>query len=232
MIFRIFVDILENANKWKSFENVILCKLASNLCFYRILLLLHFSLTSARCHIHNMFCEWILKTFINFKLEFFFFCSVTQLCPTLCDPWTAACQASLSFTISWSLFKLMSIESVMPSNYLILCHPLLLPPSIFPSIRIFTKWVSSSHQVAKILELQHQSFQWLSRVDILEDWLVWSACSPTDSQESSPTPQFKRTNSSALSLLYSSTFTCIYGYWKNHSFDYTDLCQQSDVFAF
>ena len=52
-------------------------------------------------------------------------------------PWTAAHQASLSFTISWSLLKLMSIESVMPSNHLILCHPLLLPPSIFPSIRVF-----------------------------------------------------------------------------------------------
>ena len=54
-------------------------------------------------------------------------------------PWTAAHQASLSFTISWSLFKLTSIESVMPSNYLILCYPLLLPPSIFPSNRAFSK---------------------------------------------------------------------------------------------
>ena len=53
-------------------------------------------------------------------------------------PWTVACQASLSITNSWSLLKLMSIESVMPSNHLILCHPLLLPPSIFPSIRVFS----------------------------------------------------------------------------------------------
>ena len=53
-------------------------------------------------------------------------------------PWTAACQASLSFTISWSLLKLMSIELVMPSNYLILCCPLLFLPSIFPSIRVFS----------------------------------------------------------------------------------------------
>ena len=64
--------------------------------------------------------------------------SVTQLCPTLCDPWTAAHQASLSITNSWSLLKLMSIESVMPSNHLILCRPLLLLPSIFPSIRVFS----------------------------------------------------------------------------------------------
>ena len=74
-------------------------------------------------------------------------------------PWTAACQASLSFTISWSLLKLTSFESVMPSNHLILCRPFLLP-SIFPRIRIFSN-VSSLHQVAKVLELQfqHQFFQ-------------------------------------------------------------------------
>ena len=71
-------------------------------------------------------------------------------------PWTAVCQASLSIANSQSLLKLMSIESVMPSNHLILCRSLLLPPSVFPSIR-----VSSSHQVAKVLEfqLQHQSSQ-------------------------------------------------------------------------
>ena len=74
-------------------------------------------------------------------------------------PWTAACPASLSITNSRSLPKLMSIESVMLSNHLILCHPLLLLPSIFPNIRVL--WVSSLHEVAKLLEfqLQHQSFQ-------------------------------------------------------------------------
>ena len=65
------------------------------------------------------------------------FSSVTQSCPTLCDPWTTARQASLSITNSWSPPKPMSIESVMPSHHLILCHPLLLLPSIFPSIRVF-----------------------------------------------------------------------------------------------
>ena len=64
--------------------------------------------------------------------------SVAQSCPTLCDPWTTAHQASLSIANSWRLLKLMSIESVMPSNHLILCHPLLLLPSIFPSIRVFS----------------------------------------------------------------------------------------------
>ena len=83
-------------------------------------------------------------------------------------PWTAAHQASPSFTISQSLLKLMSIELVMPSNHLILCHPLLLPPSIFPSIRVFSS-ESVLHQVAKVLEfqLQHQSFQWTLRTDLL-----------------------------------------------------------------
>ena len=81
-------------------------------------------------------------------------------------PWTAARQAFLSITNSQSLLKLMSIKSVMASNHLILYRPLLLS-SIFPSIRV--KWVSSSHQVAKVLEfqLQHQSFQWIFTTDSL-----------------------------------------------------------------
>ena len=75
-------------------------------------------------------------------------------------PWTAACQDALSITNSWNLLKLMSTELVMPFNHLILCRPLLLSPSILPSIRVFLS-VSSLHQVAKVLEfqLQHHSFQ-------------------------------------------------------------------------
>ena len=79
--------------------------------------------------------------------------------------------------------------------------------------------VSSSHQVTKVSEfqLQHQSFQWMFRIDFLEDWLVWSPCSPRDSQESSPKPQFKSINSLALGFLYSPILTSIHDYWKNHS---------------
>ena len=66
------------------------------------------------------------------------FSSVSQLCPTFETPWMVACQASLSITNSQSLLKLMSIESVMSSNHLILCHPLFLLPSIFPNIRVFS----------------------------------------------------------------------------------------------
>ena len=80
----------------------------------------------------------------------------------------------------------------MPSKHLILCCPLLLLLSIFPSIGVFFQWVSSWHQVVKVLELQlqHQSFQWIFRVDFFQDWLVWSPCNPRDSKESSPAPQF------------------------------------------
>ena len=83
-------------------------------------------------------------------------------------PWTAACQASLSITSSWSSLRLTSIESVMPFNHLILCHPLLFLSSIFPSIRVLSR-VNSSHEVAKVLEfqLQHQSFQWIFRTHFL-----------------------------------------------------------------
>ena len=82
-------------------------------------------------------------------------------------PWIAARQASLSITSSQSLLKLMSIESVMPSSHLILCCPLLLLPPIPPSMRIFSN--KSLHEVAKVLEfqLQHQSFQWTPRTDLL-----------------------------------------------------------------
>ena len=84
------------------------------------------------------------KTYGLFKeklfilMKFNLYSSVQLSCVQLFAPWTAACQASLSNTNSWSLPKLMSIESVMPSNHLILCHPLLLLPSIFPSIRVFS----------------------------------------------------------------------------------------------
>ena len=98
---------------------------------------------------------------------FFQFSSVQSLSRVqlFVTPWTAAHQASLSITNSWSLLKLMSIEL---SNHCNLCWPLLPPPSIFPRIRVF-KWVGSSHQVAKGLEfqLQHQSFQWIFRTDFL-----------------------------------------------------------------
>ena len=167
---------------------------------------------------------------------------VTKLCPTLCNPWTLARQASVCYTISRSLVRFMSIESIMLSNLLILCCPLLLLPSIFPVSGPF-QWVGSYHQVANILELQHQTFQCL--IDqtfqslITQGWfsveltaLVSLHCSLGDSQESFPASQFESINSSALTLLYGPTLTSMPDYWRNHSFDSTYLCQKSDVSAF
>ena len=108
------------------------------------------------------------------------------------------------------------------------CYPTI-PSSYVPSPSAFNlsqhqglfKWVSSSHQVAKLLEfqLQHQSFQWTLRTDLLQNGLVGSPCSSSDSPESSPTPQFKSINSSVLSFLHSPTFTSIHDHKKNHSLD-------------
>ena len=149
-------------------------------------------------------------------------------------PWTEACQPSLSITNSWSFIKLMFIESVMSSNHLILSHPLLLPPSIFPSIRVF-----SNESVLHIRWPKHWSFSF--RISLSKEYsglisfrneLVGSPCSPRDSQESSPTPQFKNFNSSVLRFLYTSTFKFIHDYWKNHSLDEMDFCWQSNISAF
>ena len=118
-------------------------------------------------------------------------------------PWTAAHQASLSITNSRSLLRPMSTESVMPSNHLLLCCPFLLP-SAFPSIRVFST-VSSSHQVAKVLQFQLQSFQWFP----LELTGLISLQSRY-SQESFPIPQFESMNSLALSFLYSPALTSIH----------------------
>ena len=135
-------------------------------------------------------------------------------------PWITARQASLSITNSPSLPRLMPIESVMPSSHLILSSHS--PPAPNPSQHqgLF-QWVNSSHEVAKILEfqLQHQSFQWTPRTDLLQEGLVGSPYSPRDSQESSPTPQFKSINFLAPSFLHSPILTSTHDHWKNHSFD-------------
>ena len=129
-------------------------------------------------------------------------------------PWTAARQASLSITNSPTLLKLMSIKLVMPSNYLVLCCPLLFPPSIFLRISVF-----SNESVLCIRWPKYWSFSFNISPSDEHLGLVGSPCSPRDSQESSPTPQFKSINSSVLSFLYSPTLTSIQDHWKNHSLD-------------
>ena len=108
-------------------------------------------------------------------------------------------------------------------------------PHSFSASGLF-QLVSSSHWVAKVLELQHrhQSFQWIFRVDFwfdFEDWLTWSPCCPRDSQESSLAAQFESISSLLLSLLYGPTLTSVHDCWKNHSLRYMDLCWKSDVSA-
>ena len=147
--------------------------------------------------------------------------SVVQSCLTLCDPMECS-TPGLPVHRQLPEFTQTHVHwvgyAIQPS------HPLSSPSP--PALNLsqhqgLFKWVSSSHQVAKVLEfqLQHQSFLWIFRTDILYDWLVWSLCSPRDSQESSPTPQFKSINSLTLNFLYSSTFTSIHDHWKKHSLD-------------
>ena len=140
-------------------------------------------------------------------------------------PWIAAHQASLSITNSWSLPKLMSIESVMPSSHLILCCPLFLLPSIFPSIRIF-----SNESTLRIRWPKYWSFSFsisLSNehpglISFRMDWLDLLAVQGTLK---------KSINSSVLTFLHSPTLTSIHDHWKNHGLDYMDLWQ-SNVSAF
>ena len=132
--------------------------------------------------------------------------------------------------MSWSSPRFVSFELVMLSNYLILCCPTLLLPSIFPSIRIFSNELAFCIRWPKywrfsiILSMNIQG-----RFPLVLYGRI--ACYPRDSQEYSPAP-FKSISSSILSFLYGPTLTTIPDYWKDHSFDYMDLSWQSDVFAF
>ena len=146
-------------------------------------------------------------------------------------PWTAARQASLSITNSWSLLRFMSIELVMPSNHLILCHPLLLPSSIFPSIRVFSselvlciKWpkywsfsISPSNEYSGLISYR------MDRLDLLADQGTLKS--------------LLQHHSSKASILRHSAFfvlqlSAIHDYWKNYSLDKMDFCWQTNVCAF
>ena len=157
-------------------------------------------------------------------ISFFYMFSSVQLLSHVqlfATPWTAAHQASLSITNSQSLLKLMSIELVIPSNHLILCRPLLLPPSIFPSIRVF-----SNESVLCIRWPKYWSFsfslspsnEYSGLISFRMDWLDLLAVQGTLKsllQQQSA----KRFNSSMLSFLFIPTLTSIHDYWKNHSLD-------------
>ena len=146
-------------------------------------------------------------------------------------PWTATCQTSLAFIIFWSLLKLLSTESVMPSDHLIPCRPLPLLPSIFPSTRVFSnvchlfgiRWpkywsfsfsfsISPSNEYSGLISFRIDWFDLLAVQGTLRSLL-------------------QHHNSSALSLLYGPTLTSVHDYWKNQSFDYMGFCRQSAISA-
>ena len=152
------------------------------------------------------------------------FSSVAQSCLTLCDPMNQSTPASLSITNSWSLPKLMSIKSVMPSNHLILCRPLLLLPSIFPSIRVFSnesalciRWPKYwSFPSTSVLPMNTQNTQ---------DWspLGWNGWISLQSKGlsrvfSNTTVQKHQFFGTQLSL-WSNSLTSTHDCWKNHSLD-------------
>ena len=142
-------------------------------------------------------------------------------------PWTATHQASLSFTVSRSLLKFMSIEFSNPITIPSFATLFFFCFQSFPASVSFpmNQLVASGGQSVGVLPMNIQSWFPLGLTG-------WSPCSPRDSQEYSPTPQFKCINSSVFSLLYGPTLTSIYDCWENHRFDYMDLRWTSNVFAF
>ena len=148
-------------------------------------------------------------------------------------PWTAR-QASLSITNPRSSFKLMSIESVMPSNHLILCHPLLLLPSIFPSVRVFSsdsavriRWpkywsfsfsISLSNEYSRLISFSNDWFDLLAVQGTLKSLLQYHSS--------------KASNFGSQPSLWSNFHIHTWLLEKPHSFDYTNLCQQSSISAF
>ena len=161
---------------------------------------------------------WSKQTFLQRRHQFSSVQSLSRV-RFFVTPWIEACQASLFITNFQSLLKLMSIESVMLSNHLIICLSLL-PPSVFPRIRVF-----SNESVLRIRWPQYWSFsfsispsrEYSGLISLRIDWFDFLAVRET--QESSPTPRFKSINSLVLSILYGPALTSLYDYWKNHSFD-------------
>ena len=171
-------------------------------------------------------CMWVYNYFVAPSLS---------RVPLFVIPRIAAFQASLSFTVSWSLLKFMSIDSVMPSNYLILCHPFLLLPSIFPSVRVF-----DNELVLCIRWLKYWSFSvsfsispsnvYSGLISFRIDWFDLLAAQGT-------LKSLLQHHSSKALILWCSAFFMvqlwhpIHDYWKTHSFNYTDLCWRSDSSA-
>ena len=135
-------------------------------------------------------------------------------------PWTAARQVSLSITNSQRSLKLMSIESVMPSNHLILRRPLLLSPSIFPSIRVFSNESALHIRWPKYWSFSFNISPTNEHPELISlEWTGWISLQSKGLSRVFSTPQVKSINPSVLSFLHSPTLTSIHDHWKNHSLD-------------
>ena len=146
---------------------------------------------------HHMSFVFLCLTYIS-SVQFR---SIAQSCPTLCNPMDCSTQR---FPVHHQLLDLAKAHVHRVSDAIQPSHPPSSPSPLAFSLsqhQVFFQWLSSSHQVAKVLELQlqHQSFQWIFRIDFLQDWLVWSPCSPRDSQESSPTLKWLTSLSTTIS---------------------------------
>ena len=163
-------------------------------------------------------------TYISYWFELICCCLVAQLCPTLCNPMDCSRPGFpvLHYLLEFAQTHVCWVsDAIQPSHLLSSPSP---PALNLSQHQGFFQWVGSLHQVAKVLELQHHSFQWIFRVDFLWGWPVWS-------------PSIQRTlkhlrsiNSLALSLLYGQNLISVHDYQKN--FDSTDFCWHSDVSAF
>ena len=140
-------------------------------------------------------------------------------------PRTSACQASRSFTISWSLHKLIFIESVIPPKNLVLCHSLILLPSTFSSIKVFLMSQLFSSGSGLLRNIQ----DWFP---LVLTGLILQSKGLSRVFSNTSLPQLESINSSLLSLFYGPILTPIYDYWKNQSFDCIDHCWQTNVSVF
>ena len=195
----------------------------------------------------NIKCRTLLRTWKSLKLYPFWkpiyqpavvlcilvcCCLVTESCLTLCDPMDRSTQG---FPVIHYLRKYVQVHVswVGDATSLILCHLLLLLPSIFPSIRVFSSELAVWIRWPKYLSFSFSislSYEYSGLTSLRIDWFDLLAVQGT--LESSLAPQYESIISSALSFLYGPTLTSTHDYWKTHNFDSMDLCWQSDVLPF
>ena len=160
------------------------------------------------------FCLNYLSIDICGALKITYYCSIAQSCLNLCNPMHCSTPSlpDIHYHPEFAQTHVHWVDDAIQQS-----HPL--PPTSPPALSLtqhqsLFQWVGSSRQVAKVLGLQHQFFQWIFRFNFLQDWQLWSPCCPRDSQESSPIPQFESINSLALSFLYGPTLIFIQDYWE------------------